>query len=210
MERPLLIGITGGTGSGKSTVSNEILRSLPEESITIIEQDAYYKDQSSLTFEERVKTNYDHPDAFDTPFLVKHLKSLLNGQAVDKPIYDFSNHNRMKETIRVEPRDIIILEGILILQEIEIRELLNIKIYVDTDPDVRIIRRITRDIKERGRTYESVINQYLNVVRPMHLQFVEPSKRYADIIIPEGGFNRVAVDILVAKIRSILRENGHN
>lgn len=208
MKRPLLMGICGGTGSGKSTVAHEILRSLPEESIAIVEQDAYYKDQSHLTFEERIKTNYDHPDAFDTPLLVNHLESLLNGQPIEKPIYDFSVHNRVRETIKVEPRDIIILEGILILQEPELRDLLDIKIYVDTDPDVRIIRRITRDIKERGRTYESVITQYLNVVRPMHLQFVEPSKRYADIIIPEGGFNRVAVDIIVAKVRSILDEKN--
>jgi uridine kinase len=208
MKRPLLMGICGGTGSGKSTVAHEILRCLPEESIAIVEQDAYYKDQSHITFQERIKTNYDHPDAFDTSLLVKHLNSLLNGQAIEKPIYDFSIHNRVKETIRVEPRDIIILEGILILQEPEVRDLLDIKIYVDTDPDVRIIRRITRDIKERGRTYESVINQYLNVVRPMHLQFAEPSKRYADIIIPEGGFNRVAVDIIVAKVRSILDEKN--
>lgn len=207
MIRPLLLGITGGTGSGKSTVTHEILKALPEESITIIEQDAYYKDQSDITFEERVKANYDHPDAFDTPLLVSHLKSLLNGQSVEKPIYDFSIHNRLKETIKIEPRDIIMLEGILILQELEIRNLLDIKVYVDTDPDVRIIRRITRDIKERGRTYESVISQYLNVVRPMHLQFVEPSKRYADIIIPEGGYNRVAVDIIVTKVLSILENN---
>jgi len=206
MEKPLLIGITGGTGSGKSTVAYEIARSLPEESICTIEQDSYYKDQSHLSFEERVKTNYDHPDAFDTPLLTKHLKMLLNGQPIDKPIYDFSRHNRKKETIRVEPKNIIILEGILILQEPEIRNLLDIKIYVDTDPDVRIIRRITRDMKERGRTYESIIKQYLNVVRPMHLQFVEPSKRYADIIIPEGGFNKVAIDIITAKINSILNE----
>lgn len=206
MKRPLLIGITGGTGSGKSTVTHEILKSLPEESIAIVEQDSYYKDQSNLTFEERVKTNYDHPDAFDTPLLVSHLKSLLNGQAIEKPIYDFSIHNRKPQTVRVEPRDIIILEGILILQEVEIRNLLDIKVYVDTDPDVRIIRRITRDIDERGRTLDSVINQYLNVVRPMHLQFVEPSKRYADIIIPEGGFNKVAIDIIVTKVKSILNE----
>lgn len=204
MKRPLLLGITGGTGSGKSTVTHEILKTLPEESIAIIEQDSYYKDQSNMTFEERVRTNYDHPDAFDTPLLVSHLKSLMNGQAIEKPIYDFSIHNRVPQTVRVEPRDIIILEGILILQETEIRNLLDIKVYVDTDPDVRIIRRITRDIKERGRTLDSVINQYLNVVRPMHLQFVEPSKRYADIIIPEGGFNKVAIDIIVTKVKSIL------
>lgn len=207
MKRPLLLGITGGTGSGKSTVAQEVLRSLPEESISIIEQDSYYKDQSTMTFEERVKTNYDHPDAFDTPLLLKHLEMLLNGQAIEKPVYDFSIHNRKKETIKVDPRDIIILEGILILQEPEIRNLLDIKVYVDTDPDVRIIRRLTRDMKERGRSYESVVSQYLNIVRPMHLQFVEPSKRYADIIIPEGGFNRVAIDIIVTKIRSILKEN---
>jgi uridine kinase len=204
MKRPLLLGITGGTGSGKSTVTHEILRSLPEESIAIVEQDSYYKDQSNITFEQRVKTNYDHPDAFDTPLLVKHLKDLLNGQAIEKPVYDFSIHNRVKQTVRVEPKDIIIVEGILILQEMEIRNLLDIKVYVDTDPDVRIIRRITRDIQERGRTLDSVINQYLNIVRPMHLQFVEPSKRYADIIIPEGGYNRVAIDILVTKVESIL------
>jgi uridine kinase len=207
MRRPLLIGISGGTGSGKSTVVHEILNSLPEKSITILEQDAYYKDQSELSLEERLKINYDHPDAFDTPLLVKHLKMLVNGQAIDKPVYDFSVYNRSKATVRVEPRDIIILEGILILQEPDIRNLLDIKIYVDTDPDVRIIRRITRDIKERGRTYESVVNQYLNVVRPMHMQFVEPSKRYADIIIPEGGYNKVAIDIIVAKINSIIQKN---
>ncbi len=208
MKRPLLIGITGGTGSGKSTVTREIVNSLPKESITIIEQDAYYKDQSNLTYEERVKTNYDHPDAFDTKLLVKHLNMLLNGQAIEKPIYDFSIHNRKKETVRIEPRDIIILEGIMILQEVEIRDILDIKVYVDTDADVRIIRRIVRDMNERGRTLESVINQYLNVVKPMHLQFVEPTKRYADIIIPEGGYNKVAVDILVTKVLSILNSNS--
>lgn len=208
MKRPLLIGITGGTGSGKSTVTREIVNSLPKESITIIEQDAYYKDQSNLTYEERVKTNYDHPDAFDTKLLVKHLNMLLNGQAIEKPMYDFSIHNRKKETVRIEPRDIIILEGIMILQEVEIRDILDIKVYVDTDADVRIIRRIVRDMNERGRTLESVINQYLNVVKPMHLQFVEPTKRYADIIIPEGGYNKVAVDILVTKVLSILNNNS--
>jgi uridine kinase len=208
MKRPLLIGITGGTGSGKSTVTREIVNSLPKESITIIEQDAYYKDQSNLTYEERVKTNYDHPDAFDTKLLVRHLNMLLNGQAIEKPIYDFSIHNRKKETVRIEPRDIIILEGIMILQEVEIRDILDIKVYVDTDADVRIIRRIVRDMNERGRTLESVINQYLNVVKPMHLQFVEPTKRYADIIIPEGGYNKVAVDILVTKVLSILNSNS--
>lgn len=204
MSKPLLIGIAGGTGSGKSTVAKEIFHSLPGESIAVIEQDSYYKDQSHLTLEERVKTNYDHPDAFDTELLIEHLKMLLKGKAIDKPIYDFEVHNRKKETVRVEPRDIIILEGILILAEPEIRNLLDIKIFVDTDADVRIIRRIQRDIKERGRTIDSVIDQYMGVVRPMHLQFVEPTKRYADIIIPEGGYNKVAIDILIAKVKHIL------
>ena len=204
MSRPILIGIAGGTGSGKSTVAMEMYKGLPAEKIAVIEQDSYYKEQSNISFEERIKTNYDHPDAFDTDLLIKHLKMLINGEAVDKPIYDFEIHNRKKETVRVEPKDIIILEGILVLVEKEIRDLLDIKIFVDTDADVRIIRRIQRDIKERGRTLDSVINQYMNVVRPMHLEFVEPTKRYADIIIPEGGYNKVAIDIMVAKVKEIV------
>lgn len=205
MKRPLLIGITGGTGSGKSTVSNEIFKAIHEKKITIIEQDSYYKDQSDLTFEERVKTNYDHPFAFDNTLLIEHLKDLLNGKSIEKPIYDFERHNRKKETISVESKDIIILEGILILFEEKIRQLLDIKIFVDTDSDVRVVRRIQRDIEDRGRTLKSVISQYMDTVRPAHLQFIEPSKRYADIIIPEGGYNKVAIDILVAKINSILK-----
>lgn len=204
MKRPILIGITGGTGSGKSTVSKGIFKSIHEKKIAIIEQDSYYKDQSHLTFEERVKTNYDHPFAFDNELLIKHLKDLLNNKPIEKPIYDFEKHNRKVETITVEPKDIIILEGILILSEQDIRELLDIKIFVDTDSDVRVIRRILRDIKDRGRTLDSVILQYMDTVRPAHLQFIEPTKRYADIIIPEGGYNKVAIDIIVAKINSIL------
>ncbi|WP_313756418.1 uridine kinase [Tissierella sp.] len=206
MKRPLLIGITGGTGSGKSTVSKEIFKSIHEKKIAVIEQDSYYKDQSNLTFEERVKTNYDHPLAFDNELLVKHLKDLMDNKAIEKPIYDFENHTRKKETINVEPKDIIILEGILILFEEEIRNLLDIKVFVDTDSDVRVIRRILRDIKDRGRTLDSVILQYMETVRPAHLQFIEPTKRYADIIIPEGGYNKVAIDIIVAKINSILKK----
>lgn len=204
MKRPILIGITGGTGSGKSTVSKGIFKSIHEKKISIIEQDSYYKDQSHLTFEERVKTNYDHPFAFDNKLLIKHLKDLLNNKSIEKPIYDFEKHNRKVETITVEPKDIIILEGILILSEQDIRDLLDIKIFVDTDSDVRVIRRILRDIKDRGRTLDSVILQYMETVRPAHLQFIEPTKRYADIIIPEGGYNKVAIDIIVAKINSIL------
>ncbi|WP_032121839.1 uridine kinase [Clostridium amazonitimonense] len=206
MNKPILIGIAGGTGSGKSTIAKEIYSRFNEECIAMVEQDSYYKDQSEIPFEERVKINYDHPKAFDTELLIQHLKALLNGEAVEKPMYDFEEHNRKKETVTVESKDIIILEGILILEDPRIRELLNIKLYVDTDADVRIIRRILRDINERGRSVDSVINQYLNVVRPMHLQFIEPTKRYADIIIPEGGHNKVAIDIIVANIKHILQE----
>lgn len=206
MNKPVLIGIAGGTGSGKSTITEELLADVPAERAVIIEQDSYYKDQSDLPYEERVKTNYDHPFAFDNELLISHLNDLLNGKAIEKPQYDFENHVRKSETTLVEPRDIIILEGILILSEERLRELLDIKIFVDTDADVRIIRRILRDIKERGRTLESVILQYLSTVRPAHMQFVEPSKRYADIIVPEGGQNKVAIDIITTKIRAIIDE----
>ena len=206
MNCPILIGISGGTGSGKSTVTKEIFKEIAEDSITIIEQDSYYKEQSHLSFEDRVKTNYDHPDAFDNELLKEHLSDLLIGKAIEKPIYDFENHNRKSETIKVEPKDIIIIEGILILYEKEIRDLLDIKIFVDTDSDVRVIRRILRDIKDRGRTLDSVILQYMSTVRPAHLQFIEPTKRYADIIIPEGGYNKVAIDLIVTKINEIIKK----
>ncbi|MFQ7565782.1 MAG: uridine kinase [Clostridium perfringens] len=204
MKRPIFIGITGGTGSGKSTIAKEIYRQFGEDCIAMIEQDSYYKDQSHLSMEDRVKTNYDHPNAFDNNLLVSHLESLLNGHSIQKPSYDFSIHNRIEDTTKVEPKEIVIVEGILILEDPRIRELLDIKIYVDTDADVRIIRRMVRDINERGRTMESVINQYLNVVKPMHNQFTEPTKKFADIIIPEGGQNKVAIDIIVAKIKEVL------
>ena len=204
MKRPIFIGITGGTGSGKSTIAKEIYRQFGEDCIAMIEQDSYYKDQRHLSMEDRVKTNYDHPNAFDNNLLVSHLESLLNGHSIQKPSYDFSIHNRIEDTTKVEPKEIVIVEGILILEDPRIRELLDIKIYVDTDADVRIIRRMVRDINERGRTMESVINQYLNVVKPMHNQFTEPTKKFADIIIPEGGHNKVAIDIIVAKIKEVL------
>ena len=204
MKRPIFIGITGGTGSGKSTIAKEIYRQFGEECIAMIEQDSYYRDQSHLSMDDRVKTNYDQPNAFDNNLLVSHLESLLNGHSIQKPSYDFSIHNRIEDTTKVEPKEIVIVEGILILEDPRIRELLDIKIYVDTDADVRIIRRMVRDINERGRTIESVINQYLNVVKPMHNQFTEPTKKFADIIIPEGGHNKVAIDIIVAKIKEVL------
>ena len=206
MSRPILIGITGGTGSGKSTVSRQILKHLPEQSITIIPQDAYYKNQDHLPLEERIKVNYDHPFSFETDLLTRHLEALLQGESIEMPQYDFERHTRKKETLTIESRNIIILEGILLFDDPGLRELMDIKIFVDTDADVRIIRRIMRDIKERGRSLDSVINQYMTTVRPAHLQFVEPNKKYADIIIPEGGKNQVAIDIIVTKIKAILEK----
>ncbi|MBZ9687805.1 uridine kinase [Clostridium estertheticum] len=206
MHRPISIGITGGTGSGKSTIAREIYKQFDDTCIAMLEQDSYYKDQSNLSFEERIKTNYDHPDAFDTSLLVEHLNLLLEGQAIEKPIYNFEIHNRMHETVSVQPKEIIIVEGILVLSEKVLRDMLDIKIYVDTDADVRFIRRLVRDINERGRTTDSVIKQYLNVVKPMHEQFTEPTKRHADIIIPEGGHNKVAIDIITSNIRQTLQK----
>lgn len=205
MKKPIVVGIAGGTGSGKSTITSSLKEKL-RDSVVVIEQDSYYKDQSTLPFEERIKTNYDHPFAFDNDLLVEHVLSLKGQKSIEKPIYDFETHNRKKETILVEPCDVIIVEGILILYEEAVRNLLDIKIFVDTDSDVRIIRRILRDIKERGRTLDSVIMQYLNTVRPSHLQFIEPSKRYADIIVPEGGYNKVAIDMIYARIQSIIND----
>jgi uridine kinase len=203
-DGPLLIGICGGTGSGKTSVTRAILDALPADSVAVLEHDSYYKDQSHLSFEERLHTNYDHPFAFDTPLLIKHLEQLVQGKTIDKPLYTFVEHTRLPETEPLPSRSVIILEGILILEDKRIRDLLDIKVYVDTDADVRIIRRIVRDLQERGRTLESVVDQYLTMVRPMHMQFVEPTKRYADIIIPEGAHNTVAIDVLVSKIRHLL------
>ncbi len=206
MSKPIVIGVSGGTGSGKSTVAQAIFESLPAENILILEQDAYYKDQSELTYEERVKTNYDHPLAFDTDLLIEHILMLKDGQAIEKPIYNFAKHNRETEKILMQPREIIIIEGIMILEDERLRQLMDIKIFVDTDADVRIIRRITRDINERGRTLDSVIEQYITTVKPAHEQFIEPYKKYADIIIPEGGYNKVAIDLMTTKVTSIIRD----
>lgn len=204
MKGPIFIGVSGGSGSGKTTIVKRICSEVPEKSVTIMEHDAYYKDQSSLSYEERCKTNYDHPFAFDTDLFVEHIKELKRGNTIQKPIYDYGIHNRKKETITVEPKEIIIVEGLLVFYEEKIRELLDIKIYVDTDADVRILRRINRDMNERKRSLDSIINQYINTVRPAHEQFIEPSKKYADIIVTEGGNNLVAVDLMVTKIQSLL------
>ena len=203
---PIVIGVCGGTGSGKTTVVQVILERVGAERIAYIQHDSYYRDQSHLPPEERARVNYDHPDSLETELLVKHVRQLLDGQMVEVPIYDFTTHTRTKRTHRVEPRRVILVEGILIFAEPALRDLMDVKIYVDTDADIRFIRRLQRDIAERGRTMESVIEQYLTTVRPMHLEFVEPSKRYADVIIPEGGFNVVALDMVVARILEMVGE----
>ncbi|MGS2775943.1 uridine kinase [Robertmurraya sp. GLU-23] len=207
-RKPVVIGVAGGSGSGKTSVTKSIYESFKGHSILMLEQDFYYKDQSHLPFEERLKTNYDHPLAFDNDLLIEHIERLLRYEAIDKPVYDYSVHTRSSDVIHVEPKDVIILEGILILEDERLRNLMDIKLYVDTDADLRIIRRLVRDIKERERSMDSVIDQYVNVVRPMHNQFIEPTKRYADIIIPEGGHNFVAIDLMVTKIQTILEQKS--
>lgn len=205
MKKPIIIGIAGGSASGKSSIANEIYDYFKHDhTIKIIRLDDYYKDQSHLTMEQRVKTNYDHPLAFDMDLLVKHLELLKSNKSIEKPIYDFTTHNRSLQVEIINPRDVFILEGLFVLNEAQIRERCDILIYVDTDADIRFIRRLKRDIQERGRSLESVCNQYLETVRPMHEQFVEPSKKYAHIIIPEGSSNQVAVDLLITKISSIV------
>lgn len=206
LKKPIIIGVTGGSGGGKTSVSRAILNSFPNARIAMIQHDSYYKDQSHISFEERVKTNYDHPLAFDTDFMIQQLKELLAGRPVDIPIYDYKEHTRSNRTFRQEPQDVIIVEGILVLEGERLRELMDIKLFVDTDDDIRIIRRIQRDMVERGRSLESIIEQYTSVVKPMYHQFIEPSKRYADIVIPEGVSNVVAIDLINTKIASILGE----
>ena len=203
-SKPIIIGVTGGSGSGKTSVSRAIFNNFPDHSIMMLEQDSYYKDQSHLSFEERLNTNYDHPFAFDNELLIQHVGDLLNYKAIEKPVYDYVAHTRSQATIIQEPKEVIILEGILILEDERLRDLMDIKVYVDTDDDIRIIRRIKRDMEERGRTLDSVIEQYLTVVKPMYHQFIEPTKRYADIIVPEGGENHVAIDLITTKVASFL------
>jgi uridine kinase len=204
VSRPLLIGIAGGTGSGKSTVARKIADGLPPDSVAVIDHDSYYRDRSDLSFEARSKLNFDHPDALDTDLLVEHLEALRDGRAVDVPVYDFKVHARRAERRRVEPRRILIVEGILVFVEERVRRLLDVKVFVDTDADIRVFRRIRRDLEQRGRTFQQVREQYYSTVRPMHLQFVEPSKRWADLIVPEGGDNHIAIDLILGKLRHVL------
>jgi uridine kinase len=204
--RPIIIGVAGGTGSGKTTVTETILERVGEERIAFIPHDAYYRDLANLTPDLRKRVNFDHPDSLETDLLVEHLTQWRRGQAIEVPIYDFTTHTRTQETRRVEPQRVAIVEGILVFAEPKLREVFDVKLYVDTDADIRFIRRLRRDIAERGRTTESVVEQYLTTVRPMHLEFVEPSKRYADVIIPEGGFNQVAMDMVVTRIERLLSQ----
>lgn len=197
--RPLVVGIAGGTGSGKTTVAHKLAASMPGRAITI-EHDAYYRDQAHLSFEERGKINYDHPASLESDLLASHLRTLREGTAVDIPIYDFATHTRRTETRHIAPARVVIVEGILVFTEPALREQMDIKIFVDTDSDIRLIRRIRRDLEQRGRTFQSVRDQYYQTVRPMHIEHVEPSKRWADLIVPEGGDNKVALDVLLGQL----------
>ncbi len=200
----MVVGISGGTGSGKTTLAELILEKIGREKIAYLPHDAYYRDQKHLPLEERAKVNYDHPDSLETELLIKHIEQLKAGNGVEMPQYDFKVHSRKEQTLTIEPKRVVLVEGILIFVEKALRNLFDMKIYVDTDADIRFIRRLTRDVTERGRTVQSVINQYLSTVRPMHLEFVENSKRYADIIVPEGGMNAVALDMVIARLESLL------
>jgi uridine kinase len=200
MDRPLVVGIAGGTGSGKTTVAHKLAAAMPTGRCLTIEHDAYYRDQSHLSPEDRAKTNYDHPDSLETTLLVEQLRELRAGRAVDVPIYDFATHTRKRESRHVAPARVIIVEGILVFTDAALRSLLDIKIFVDTDADIRLIRRIRRDLEQRGRTFQSVRDQYYATVRPMHIEHVEPSKRWADLIVPEGGDNHVALDVILGQL----------
>lgn len=210
----MIIGICGGTGSGKTTVANRILESVCAREVAFIQQDSYYRNLKDLPLDYRQAANFDHPDALDNDLLVNHVRKLKAGDSVELPIYDFKSHTRLNETFLIEPKPIVIVEGILIFSEARLLEQMDIKVFVDTPDDIRFIRRLKRDVAERGRTVDSVIEQYLATVRPMHMQFVEPSKRYADVIIPEGGHNLVSIDLISGKIRerlaSALTTSGGN
>lgn len=199
---PLIVGVAGGSGSGKTTVVSSICENIGDDNLVLLQHDSYYRDLSHLPFEERSKHNFDHPASLETELLIRHINALKQNYSIDMPVYDFKNHIRKEESVSIAPRSIILVDGILIFAEPELRELMDIKIFVDTDDDIRLLRRLQRDISERGRDLESVIQQYQRFVRPMHLEFVEPSKRYADVIIPRGGKNKVALDMVLAMIKS--------
>jgi len=207
-ETPLVIGIAGGSGSGKTTVAQVVLERVGTERIAFLAHDAYYRDLSNLSLSKRANVNFDHPDSLESELLIEHIKMLRTGQPIAMPVYDFKTHSRTSKTIRIEYQPVILVEGILIFAEPDLRDMFDVKIFVDTDADIRFIRRLKRDIEERGRTVASVMEQYLKTVRPMHLEFAEPSKRYADVIIPEGGFNIVALDMVVARIEELLLQEG--
>jgi uridine kinase len=203
--QPLTIGIAGGTASGKTTVARRLVERLGNHPVAVLDQDSYYRDLADLPLEERARFNFDHPDAFDTALLVRHLTELRAGNPIEKPVYSFTQHTRTGETLRVNPGDVVILEGILVLALEPVRELLDVKVFVDSDADVRVLRRVSRDIKERGRDFDGVVEQYFRTVRPMHFGFVEPSKRYADIIIPHGGLNDIAIEMVAGAVQKRLR-----
>lgn len=203
---PLIIGIAGGSGSGKSTLANSILDAIGRDEIAFLPHDAYYRNQDDKSLEERLKVNYDHPDSLETELLIEHIQMLKRGESVDLPVYDFRQHTRSSRTVRIHPKPIILVEGILIFVEPELRSQCSMKLFVDTDRDICFIRRLERDVTERGRTVESVINQYLRTVRPSFIEFVEPTKRFADVIIPEGGFNTVASEMVIARLKSLLAD----
>jgi uridine kinase len=208
VHHPLVIGVAGGSGSGKTTVTNAILERVGRERIAVLPHDSYYQDLSHLPLEERARINFDHPDAFDNTLYMAHVDALIQGQAVAMPTYDFATYVRLPEVVAVQPQPVVLLEGILIFVDAGLRSRMDIKLFVDAEGDLRIIRRIQRDVQERGRTLESVIEQYLATVRPMHLEFVEPSKRYADVIVPNGGLNAIAIDMVVARIERLLAEHA--
>jgi uridine kinase len=208
--KPFLIGIAGGTGSGKTTVARRIYDSLHLDAAVFIDYDAYYKELGHLSLDERAGINFDHPDSLDNDLIVHHLNELIAGRPIEKPVYDFAHHTRAADSIPVRPRDVILVDGILLFAEPRLREMFDLKIFVDTDADVRFIRRLRRDIEERGRTMDMVIEQYLTTVRPMHFEFVEPTKRYADVIIPRGGQNRAGIDVVAARIRERLAQKARD
>jgi uridine kinase len=205
VNRPYIVGVAGGTGSGKTTVARAIASALPQGTATLLEHDSYYRDRQDISYEARCEVNFDHPDSLETELLVEHLDALRNGKPVDVPIYDFSTHRRRDDRQRVEPAPVIAVEGILVFTDARLRERFDLKVFVDTDADIRVFRRIRRDLEQRGRSFQSIRDQYYKTVRPMHLMFVEPSKRWADIIVPEGGENSVAIELLVSKLQSVIR-----